>query len=124
MVRLAGSAGKAPIVWQESFDQGVPLPPGTRVQVWKWWRESAAPASSAAAAGAEAGGGLAAARRLAAERPDAEAAQHLQRATAAAEPAAAAAPSCALEQGCTGSGGPAEAWKAELQVGGCACGAP
>ena len=39
VVRLAAMAGKAAIVWQEAFDQGVPLPSITRVQVWKWWRE-------------------------------------------------------------------------------------
>lgn len=137
VIRLAGSAGKSPIVWQESFDQGVPLPPGTRVQVWKWWRDSTSAGGAAAvtAAGAPSGGeagvlrssrgegagdGLAAARRLAAQRPDGAAAQQLQQQqAAAAKPAATAAPSCALGQGCAGRGFQAEeAWKAELQVGG------
>lgn len=135
MIRLAASAGKAPIVWQEAFDQGIPLPPGTRVQVWKWWRDalqvareereaSAQPHAAAVAGqagvlggwGEGAGEGLAAARRLAAESPGAAAAAQWQRQQAATEEERARV-SCDPGLGCPGSSPEQEAWKAELQVG-------
>ncbi|EFN52781.1 hypothetical protein CHLNCDRAFT_58755 [Chlorella variabilis] len=111
VVRLASTAGKAAIVWQEAFDQGVPLPPYTRVQVWKWWKEQGqetkpeAESSSGSTGGgaaismrgrAAAGGGMAAARRRALlEHPQGR---------------------CDPGFGCENAAGDDDAWKAELQA--------
>ena len=126
MVRLAATAGKAAIVWQEAFDQGVPLPPGTRIQVWKWWRdtqqeqeqqkdaESSSSSSSSSSSGggssgggagiglgtAGVGGGVAASQRRALQ-------QQQQRTPLACGAAA---------SGCGAAAAGDEAWKAELQA--------
>lgn len=96
---------------QEAFDQGVPLPPYTRVQVWKWWKEQGqetkpeAESSSGSTGGgaaismrgrAAAGGGMAAARRRALlEHPQGR---------------------CDPGFGCENAAGDDDAWKAELQA--------
>ena len=109
VVRLAATAGKSAIVWQEAFDQGVPLPPYTRVQVWKWWKDrgQAAGVDAGSRAGNLMSGsakvataGVAAARRRALlERPPLGSA------------------SCSLAAGCAGEAAVEdEAWKAELQA--------
>ena len=115
VVRLAATAGKAAIVWQEAFDQGVPLPPGTRIQVWKWWmdkqqeqgreQQEGSEGSSSRSAGlslgaADGSGGVAAASRRRALQQH----QHLQ-------------PACgAAGSGCGAAAAGDEAWKSELQA--------
>lgn len=121
VVHLAAAAGKASIVWQEAFDQGVPLPPMTRVQVWKWWKEGkqeagqqgAVDSSSSRsgsdsngasitlgeAASLEEGGSVASRRRALLQHPPQEGA------------------ACSLSTGCGSAvAGEDDAWKAELKV--------
>lgn len=121
VVHLAAAAGKASIVWQEAFDQGVPLPPMTRVQVWKWWKEGkqeagqqgAVDSSSSRsgsdsngasitlgeAASLEEGGSVASRRRALLQHPPQEGA------------------ACSLSTGCGSAvAGEDDAWKAELKA--------
>ncbi|KAI7841169.1 hypothetical protein COHA_005135 [Chlorella ohadii] len=101
VIQLAASAGRAPIVWQEAYDRGVKLPAGTRVQVWKWWKDEAQEARQARFAA------LSAERRMALERPGSAQAADVQL-RLGSEPAPCAQGACMdAEQ---------EAWKAELQA--------
>ncbi|KAL4440050.1 hypothetical protein ABPG75_003051 [Micractinium tetrahymenae] len=126
LVHLAATAGKGPIVWQEAFDQGDHLPAYARVQVWKWWKDSAQQERAAAveaAASAGSGGdkgaaalsrsgegqgwqGLSAAQRrmMEAEQAAAQQAEQQQRRQGA---------SCDPGRGCAATAED-EAWKDEL----------
>lgn len=101
VIQLAASAGRAPIVWQEAYDRGVKLPAGTRVQVWKWWKDAAQEARQArfVASTPE--------RRMALERPGSAAAAAVQLQLGSDLAPCASGACLGAEQ---------EAWKAELQA--------